>query len=357
MEQRGLIRFATRMEDGGLIYACEIIEFTEMTTFIHAAAKLIGGQHHAAAQALLETELRQMPANWKPKQEDERSLTVAFWDREEFLAYSDHQRRRGALDKLIRWAGASYTNAWYQLALVASKQGQLDYALRCIDAGLALEPDHPMLWNEQGYLLGQLERHQESFECYLQAGLVRDWAPKRQMGQALRGQGVQLIDLNRFDEAETALRRSLDFEPDNKNVQSELQYIEQLRHQRVEKSQEIPWFLHSHVNPPTDPMTVALLAMVEDLPFLQGPEIVGPENYTRIFDAFTTRGWPAFEAEFDSIVPRSRPNYADVKRDVLRSPAFSIKAHRNLTDAFLGDRTVDEIFDEMRRKRGQQAPH
>jgi tetratricopeptide (TPR) repeat protein len=343
------------MENGGLELQLQDNRITEMSAFTHEAARLIGARHYAAAQALLETELRQIPGNWNPKQEDDQALKITFWDREEFLAYSDHQRRHGELDKMIIWTGASYSHGWYLLALVASEQGQFDHGLRSIDAGLVLEQDHPMLWNEKGYLLGQLKRHQESFECYVQAALVREWTPKSQMGQALRGQGVQLIDLNRVEEAEIALRRSLDFEPDNENVQSELQYIEQLRDDRAEKSQEIPWFLHSHVNPPTDPTTVALLAMVEDLPFLQGPEVVGPENYTRIFDAFTMRGWPAFEVEFDCIVPRSRRDYADVKRDVLRSPAFSIKAHRNLTEAFLGNRTVDEIFDEMRRKRAQQA--
>ena len=61
-------------------------------------------------------------------------------------------------------------------------------------------------------------------------------------------------------------------------------------------------------------------------------------------------GWPGFEAEFDRIVPRDRPDYADVKRDLLCEPIFSIKAHRNMADMVRGNKTVDELFDEMTRE-------
>ena len=80
---------------------------------------------------------------------------------------------------------------------------------------MELEPDHPELWNEKGYLLGRLKRHQEAFDCYVRAASVRDWAPPSQIARALRGQGVQLVDLDRLDEAENALRRSLELEPDS----------------------------------------------------------------------------------------------------------------------------------------------
>ena len=49
-------------------------------------------------------------------------------------------------------------------------------------------------------------------------------------------------------------------------------------------------------------------------------------------------------------MPRDRAYYADVKRDILCEPIFSMKAHRNMADAVLGRKTVDEIFDEMARK-------
>ena len=66
------------------------------------------------------------------------------------------------------------------------------------------------------------------------------------------------------------------------------------------------------------------------------------------------RGWAGFEEAFDGIVPRDRADYADVKRDLLCEPIFILKVHRNMADAVLGRKTVDEIFDEMARQREQK---
>ncbi|MGH9665897.1 MAG: hypothetical protein ACRD9L_15840 [Bryobacteraceae bacterium] len=45
-----------------------------------------------------------------------------------------------------------------------------------------------------------------------------------------------------------------------------------------------------------------------------------------------------------------------VKRDLLCEPIFSFKTHRNLADAVLGIKSIDEIFDEIERQREQQRP-
>jgi tetratricopeptide (TPR) repeat protein len=248
----------------------------------------------------------------------------------------------------------SYSRAWYQLAVVASKEGRFENALCCIDCGVELEPGHPELWNEKGYLLGRLERHQEAFDCYVRAASVRDWAPPSQVARALRGQGVQLVDLERLDEAEDALRRSLELEPGSETALNELGYIEELRRKRDAGEEDVPWYLHSFINPPTDPLTMEFLALADGLPSIAGPKTVGLDNYHRIFDAFTRRGWPAFEEEFDRIVPRARPNYADVKRDLLREPLFSIDYHRVLAQLNLGKRTVAEIISKVARQREQK---
>jgi tetratricopeptide (TPR) repeat protein len=160
-----------------------------------------------------------------------------------------------------------------------------------LDSGLQLESDHPEFWNEKAYLLGRLKRHQESLDCYRRAASVRDWAPAQQVARALRGQGVQLVNLNLLDEAEAALRRSLELEPDSEVARNELGYIEGVRSKGEAEKEELSWFLQSFINPPTDPLTVQLLALVEELPSIPGPKTVGSENYLRIVDAFMTRGW------------------------------------------------------------------
>jgi tetratricopeptide (TPR) repeat protein len=207
--------------------ACKVCAYAEMSNFNNQANSLIVAGHYAEAQSLLESELQRTPAGWKPQKEDDQFLQIAFWDQEEFLAYSHHHRDR--LTKSIIWANASYSNAWYQLALVAVEEEQFDHALFCLDCGLQLEPDHPELWSEKGYVLGRLKRHQEAFECYVRAASVRDWTPASQMARSLRGQGTQLIDLNRLDDGEVALQKSLELEPDNEIAQNELKYIESLR--------------------------------------------------------------------------------------------------------------------------------
>jgi tetratricopeptide (TPR) repeat protein len=73
------------------------------------------------------------------------------------------------LTKSIAWVDGSYSRAWDQLAVVTSKEGRFENALFCIDCGVDLEPDHPELWNENGYLRGRLKRHQEAFDCYVRA--------------------------------------------------------------------------------------------------------------------------------------------------------------------------------------------
>lgn len=312
---------------------------------------MIVAGRYAEAQALLEAAIQAMPAGWTPVREDDRFLTIAFWDKDEFLAHCQHEWKKGPLSKPITWAGGSYSRAWYQLAVVARKQGQFEQALFCLDCGVRLEPDHPELWNEKGYVLCRLKRHQEAFDCYVRAASVRDWAPASQMARALRGQGVLLIDLERLEEAEETLRRSLKLEPDSKTAHNELAYIDDLRKERAAKKKAIPWFLHSLVNPPTDPLTVRLVALVEDLPLIAGPQTVGSENYSRILAAFMKRGWAGFEEEFDRIVPRNRPDYAEVKRDLLCEPMFKMRVHGRITDLVLGKRTLEEILDEIEQQR------
>lgn len=319
-------------------------------TFNRRADELIVNGRYAEAEAMLEMVVQAMPAGWTPRREDDRFLCIAFWGQDEFLAHSHYMTERKELTKSIAWVDGSYSRAWYQLAVIESEQGLFERALFYIDCGLQLEPDHPELWNEKGYLLGRLNRHQEAFDCYVHAATVRNWAPLGQIARALRGQGVQLVDLERLDEAETALRRSLELEPDSETARNELDYIEDLQRRRKEENEQTPWFLHSFVKPPTDPLTVRLMASVEGLPSIPGPKTVGSENYSQIVDAFVKRGWAGFEEEFDRIVPRDRRDYADVKRDLLCEPLFSMTAHRNLADAVLGKKSAAETFDEMERQ-------
>lgn len=316
--------------------------------FIEAAEGFIAEGDTAEAVAVLQRALVAMPAAWSPTKEDARFLQIAFWDREEFFA---HVRFYGNPSKSVAWVNRSYSKAHYMLSAIASKQGHLQEALEYNDRGLRLEADHPDLWCQKGVIFGKLKRHTESFDCYRRAATVRAWATKSQIARALRGQGVQLVDLNRLDEAEDVLRRSLELEPDSDVAKKELEYIAQQR-EGTPAEPPVPWFVDALLNPPKDPLTKGLIAEVENLPPVPEPKTVGSENYSRISRQFLSHGWDGFEKEFDRIVPRSRPDYEPVKRDLLREPLLSLRAHKNMVRAFaaasgVSDESLDRVFDEI----------
>jgi hypothetical protein len=112
----------------------------------------------------------------------------------------------------------------------------------------------------------------------------------------------------------------------------------------------IPWFIHSLLNPPQDPMTIQLLALVEDLDPIPGPQSIGSVEFSIVFRAFMDRGWEGFEEAFDSIVSRSRTDYVDVKCNLLRDSIFNRRGHRNAARLMLGEATLEQLRAESPHK-------
>ncbi|MBM3749503.1 MAG: tetratricopeptide repeat protein [Acidobacteria bacterium] len=196
--------------------------------FNATASTLIGEKRLDEAKALLEQALAEKPADWRPVLADEDEEVVYCWDMQEFLACCAESRKD---DGRVVWVHGSYSRACYLLAYIAVEQRNAEAAFQALQKGLELEPDHPHLWCEMGHLLQLLQRHDEALQCYVRAEGVRAWATSEQKGRALRGQGINLIDLGRLDEAEAALKRSLEVEPENPNALHELGYIAHLRRQ------------------------------------------------------------------------------------------------------------------------------
>ena len=113
---------------------------------------------------------------------------------------------------------------------------------------------------------------------------------------------------------------------------------------------QLPWFLHCIKYPPADPLTRQLLVIVEDLEEVPGPKTIGAENYGKVSQAFLNRGWEGFEEAFDAIVPRSRADYVTVKRELLRESIFRAKVHLRMSRIFLGETTVKETMEEIKRE-------
>jgi tetratricopeptide (TPR) repeat protein len=78
---------------------------------------------------------------------------------------------------------------------------------------------------------GQLER---GLDLYKRAGSIAARIPDKRsaahwQAAALRGQGYAYIDLQRWDDAKKAYRRSMKYEPDSELSRKELQFIEEHR--------------------------------------------------------------------------------------------------------------------------------
>jgi len=118
------------------------------------------------------------------------------------------------------------------------EEGNLTSALSCIESGLALEPDHPSLWIEKGFILARQGQYADALRSYERAATVRDWAPPNEIARALRGKGATLVELKRIDEAEESIKRSLVLDPTSKIGRNELEYIIQLRRECKEKGSQ-----------------------------------------------------------------------------------------------------------------------
>jgi len=320
---------------------------------VHESISAALGQNRMRdARELIEQALSSMPPHWKPLEEDDKQVRGAFWDQDEFLAYVG--RHRSDNEKSIFWTTISFSKLWWQLADVNISEGRFDNAVVCVEKGLELEPDHPILWIERGYIFNRLGRHQEALEAYRTAASVRQWAQPAVTARALRGQGSALIDLGQLSEARNVYNASLELDPESESAHKELEYIDQALADKKKHAATLPWFLHAIKFPPTDPLTLQLVQLVQGMEPIPGPKTVGTENYSAISKAFLASGWAGFEEAFDAVIPRSRADYAEIKRDLLREPIFNPRVHSRMARVVLGEATVDEILEEASRS---EAPH
>jgi hypothetical protein len=80
-----------------------------------------------------------------------------------------------------------------------------------------------------GMIPASAKRPAEARGWYERAATSRPWCDTRLRAQALRGVGVNLIDLGELDRAEQAFRQSLELQPDSRLAQDELALIARMR--------------------------------------------------------------------------------------------------------------------------------
>ncbi len=203
-------------------------------------AVVLAHQHNTPeARALLLQLAAGMPPGWQPINEGTNNVSIAYWDQPEFLECSqlDSQRYK----KPVLWTAFSYTRVWYVLAFVAIEDKQVAEAEHAIDQALALEPDRALLLNEKATILQQSPARMSEGLAYNHKAIdsqrcVSAAARKANLSRALRSLGVSLIDLGRFDEADSALSESLKVDPGNSTTMNELVYLEKMRGNKPQRA-------------------------------------------------------------------------------------------------------------------------
>ncbi|MFZ2031169.1 MAG: tetratricopeptide repeat protein [Vitreimonas sp.] len=139
------------------------------------------------------------------------------------VAVSQHQNVR-----VLRGSNP-YGNASLLLGAYSDEEHRFEEGISWLDRGLALQPREENLVLEKATALGQLRRIDEQV-ALLQSELDDPFASLSiDQSRYQRNLGVALIDANRLDEAEAALRESIRLEPNNPRAQNELRHIAQLR--------------------------------------------------------------------------------------------------------------------------------
>jgi Flp pilus assembly protein TadD len=180
-----------------------------------------------------------MPPGWQPVRESPNNVTIAYWDQQEFLECSQQDSQR--YKKSIEWTAFSYTRVWYLLAFIAIEDKQGAEAERAIDQALALEPDRALLLNEKATILQQSQAKLAEGLAYNHKAIdsqrcTSAAARKANLSRAWRSLGVTLIDLGKFDEADTALGESLKVDPGNRMTMNELVYLEKMRGNKPQRT-------------------------------------------------------------------------------------------------------------------------
>ena len=184
------------------------------------------------ARALLEQLVTGMPPDWTPVTETSESVTGAYWELAEFVCAVALAKREKD-ERGIVWMKPSYSRAHYLLAYIALESSDVETASQHIDEGLRLEPGHPTLLAEKALILLNRQRPAAALAFYQQAATSHPCVLNNQKALALRGQGVSLVQLGRFEEAEKPLIKSLEIEPDNAVAQRELAYIDAIRQGKI----------------------------------------------------------------------------------------------------------------------------
>jgi tetratricopeptide (TPR) repeat protein len=196
---------------------------------VEEALKALVAGDVKSAEPLLLAVIANTPADYSHISEDDNGwLVIRFWDEHEFIHYVTWQRQEG-IERGVRWIWNAYPRAHFYMGFLCVKTRQFERALEYLSRGQQLEPTNPKFNFEMAQALVHSGQREKALALYEAVKELGPHVSARDLAIAHRGRGFVLIEMKRLDEAEEALKSSLEFEPGNEIAMNELRYIEHLR--------------------------------------------------------------------------------------------------------------------------------
>ena len=201
----------------------ETLDAERVDTALHA---LSGGDTNKAESLLTEV-IQNAPTAYVYEYDDDGTLSIKFWDQQEFIHYVTWTRQQGT-ERSIEWLPSAYPRAFYWLGFLKVKTQTYDQAVAFLDRGHNMEPTNPKFNLEKAQALFGLGHFTEALELYDEIKTVGPHISGRDVAAALRGRGFILAEMGKLDEAERALEESLKLEISSVAV-NELRYVKRRR--------------------------------------------------------------------------------------------------------------------------------
>jgi len=182
---------------------------------------------YEAARSIFEEVVQNTPKDYQYQYEKDGQIFIKFWYSEQLDLYINSEKESGG--KKIRYAPNAYPKAYYLLGCICVQEEKYHEALEYLEAGHRLEPHNPQfsLLKAEAYV--GLGDRKKAVSHYEQVGEIGPWFHEDDKAKALRGKGIQLIELGELDAAEESLKESLKYEPESEVATSQLTYIKYLR--------------------------------------------------------------------------------------------------------------------------------
>ncbi len=202
----------------------EMSDAKTVDTALHA----LSSKDIDAAEKLLLSVIENTPVDYINVSDTPLGQTIRFWSKNDFIHYVTYQREKGISSSVI-WRSNAYPRAYYYLGFISVHKGLFSEAMNYLDKGEALEPTNPKFYFEKAQALVHMGQKEKALLLYKKVDEIGPFVSASDLAIAHRGCGCVLIDLERLDEAESAFKESLMYEPENANALNELQYIGHLR--------------------------------------------------------------------------------------------------------------------------------